>query len=49
MEFAFEKSELLHFSHAHANCELPLRLEAVIMRPITDARFLGVWLNNRLF
>jgi hypothetical protein len=49
MEFASEKSELLHFSHAHADCELPLRLGAVTMRPITDARFLGVWLNNKLF
>jgi hypothetical protein len=48
MEFASEKSELLHFSHAHADCELPLRLGAVTMRPIIDARFLGVWLNNRL-
>jgi hypothetical protein len=42
MKFAPKKSELLHFSHAHANCELPLRLGAVIMRPITNARFLGV-------
>jgi hypothetical protein len=42
MEFAPEKSELLHFSHAHANCELPLRLGAVIMRLIINARFLGV-------
>jgi hypothetical protein len=48
MEFAPEKSELLHFSHAHADCELLLRLGAVTMRPITDARFLEVWLNNRL-
>jgi hypothetical protein len=42
MEFAPEKSELLHFSHAHANCELLLRLGAVIMRPTTDARFLKI-------
>jgi hypothetical protein len=49
MEFAPEKSELLHFSHAHADCELLLRLGAVTMRPIIDARFLEVWLNNRLF
>jgi hypothetical protein len=48
MEFAPEKSELLHFSRAHADCELPLRLGAVTVRPTTDARFLGVWLNNRL-
>jgi hypothetical protein len=49
MEFAPEKSELLHFSHAHADCELPLRLGAVTMRPTINARFLKVWLNNRLF
>jgi hypothetical protein len=48
MEFAPEKSELLHFSHAHADCELPLRLGAVTMRPIINARVLKVWLNNRL-
>jgi hypothetical protein len=42
MEFAFEKSELLHFSRAYANCELLLRLRAVIMRSIINARFLKV-------
>jgi hypothetical protein len=42
MEFAPEKSELLHFSRAHADYELPLRLGAVTMRPIIDARFLKV-------
>jgi hypothetical protein len=49
MEFAFEKSELLHFSSAKAACELLLRLETVIIQLITDARFLEVWLNNKLF
>jgi hypothetical protein len=48
MKFAPEKSELLHFSRAHADCELLLRLGAVMVRPTADARFLGVWLNNRL-
>jgi hypothetical protein len=42
IEFASEKSELLHFSHAHADCELPLRFRAVTMRSIIDARFLEV-------
>jgi hypothetical protein len=42
MEFASEKSELLHFSYAHADCELLLRLGAVIMRPIINARVLGI-------
>jgi hypothetical protein len=49
MEFAPEKNELLHFSSAKAACELFLRLETVIIQPITDARFLGIWLNNKLF
>jgi hypothetical protein len=31
MEFAFEKSELLHFSSAKAACELFLRLETVVI------------------
>jgi hypothetical protein len=48
MEFAPEKSELLHFSRAHADCELLLRFKTVIMRPIINARFLEVWLNDRL-
>jgi hypothetical protein len=48
IEFAPEKSELLHFSRAHADYELLLRFGAVTMRPIIDARFLEVWLNNRL-
>jgi hypothetical protein len=49
MEFASEKNELLHFNSARAACELFLRLETVIIQSITDARFLGVWLNNKLF
>jgi hypothetical protein len=44
-----KKNELLHFNSAKAACELPLRLETVIIQFITDARFLGVWLNNKLF
>jgi hypothetical protein len=42
MEFAFEKSELLHFNHAYANCELLLRFGAIIMQLIINARFLKV-------
>jgi hypothetical protein len=42
MEFAPEKSELLHFSHAYADCELLLSLGAVIMRFIINAQFLKV-------
>jgi hypothetical protein len=49
MEFAPEKSELLHSSSAKAACELLLRLKTIIIQPITDARFLKVWLNNKLF
>jgi hypothetical protein len=46
--FAPEKSELLHFSRAHAECTLPLRLKNLTIWPIKEARFLGVWLNNKL-
>jgi hypothetical protein len=49
MEFAPEKSKLLHFNSAKAACELFLRLGTIIIQPITDAKFLGVWLNNKLF
>jgi hypothetical protein len=49
MEFASEKSELLHFSSAKIACELLLRLGIIIIQPITDAKFLKVWLNNKLF
>jgi hypothetical protein len=49
MEFASEKNELLHFDSAKAACELFLRLGTVIIQLITDARFLEVWLNNKLF
>jgi hypothetical protein len=42
MEFAPKKSELLHFDNAKAACELFLRLETIIIQPITDARFLGI-------
>jgi hypothetical protein len=48
MEFAFEKNELLHFSSAKAACELSLYLGTIIIQPITDARFLKIWLNNKL-
>jgi hypothetical protein len=42
--FAPEKSELLHFSRARAECTLSLQLKALIIQPTTEARFLGVWL-----
>jgi hypothetical protein len=48
MIFAPEKSELLHFSRARAECTLSLQLRALIIRPTTEARFLRAWLNNKL-
>jgi hypothetical protein len=48
MMFAPEKSELLHFSRARAECTLLLRVRDSAIQPATEARFLGVWLNNRL-
>jgi hypothetical protein len=49
MEFASEKNKLLHFNNAKTACELFLRLKTVIIQPITNAKFLKVWLNNKLF
>jgi hypothetical protein len=48
MEFASKKNKLLHFSSAKAACELFLRLKTMIIQPITDVKFLKVWLNNKL-
>jgi hypothetical protein len=42
MEFAPEKSKLLHFSSAKTACELFLRLGTMIIQPIMDARFLKI-------
>jgi hypothetical protein len=48
IKFAPEKNKLLHFSKARAACELFLRLKIITIQPIINARFLEVWLNNKL-
>jgi hypothetical protein len=46
--FASEKSELLHFSRARAECTLPLRLKNSAIQTATEAKFLEIWLNIKL-
>jgi hypothetical protein len=48
MEFAPEKSELLHFSRAHRAPQQRVRLGTAEIAPVESARFLGVWLDRKL-
>ncbi|EAQ93180.1 hypothetical protein CHGG_01415 [Chaetomium globosum CBS 148.51] len=48
MEFEPAKSELIHFSRARAPIEKTLTIEGVELKPVEDARFLGVWLDRKL-
>jgi hypothetical protein len=48
MEFAPEKSELLHLTRAHAAPTTPVRLDGRVISPVQEARFLGVWVDRKL-
>ncbi|EAQ90184.1 hypothetical protein CHGG_06803 [Chaetomium globosum CBS 148.51] len=48
MEFEPAKSELIHFSRARAPIEKTLTIGGVELKPVEDARFLGVWLDRKL-
>ena len=48
MQFAPEKSELMHLTRAHVAPAMSLRLDDALIRPVTEARFLGVWLDRKL-
>lgn len=48
MEFAPQKSELMHFTRAHAPCQERVRLGDTEIAPTTKARFLRVWLDRKL-
>jgi hypothetical protein len=48
MEFAPEKSELLHFTRAHIAPTTVVRLGEQEIHPIQEARFLGIWLDRKL-
>jgi hypothetical protein len=48
MEFAPQKSELMHFSRSHAAISMGVRLADRNITPVESARFLGVWLDRKL-
>lgn len=48
MAFAPEKSELIHFTRTREPSTQLLRLGDATIAPITEARFLGVWINRKL-
>jgi hypothetical protein len=48
MEFAPQKSELIHFTRAHKPVKHPIRLADAAVEPVEEARFLGVWLDRKL-
>ena len=48
MEFAPEKSELVHFCRGPPD-RTPVRLNRdIIIKPVNNARFLGIWIDRRL-
>ena len=48
MEFAPQKSELMHFTRAHRPLPNKVRLGGTEVTPVESARFLGVWLDRKL-
>ena len=48
MEFALAKSELLHLTRAHTIPTIPVRFGNIVIAPIQEGRFLGIWLDRKL-
>jgi hypothetical protein len=48
MEFAPQKSELMHFSRTRTAQPYHVQLGATRVAPVESARFLGVWLDRKL-
>ena len=48
MEFAPQKSELIHFTRKHAGFTKGVHLAGRTINPVESARFLGVWLDRKL-
>ena len=48
MTFQPAKSELIHFSRAHAADTTPIRLGPTLVQPQQTGRFLGIWLHRKL-
>ena len=48
MQFAPQKSELLHFTRTHQAPTQRVQLGSAVVKPVESARFLGVWLDRKL-
>lgn len=48
MEFAPEKSELMHFIRTHKGDPTSIRFGPATVTPVESARFFGVWLDRKL-
>ena len=48
MQFEPAKSELMHFTRAHAADSTRLRIGSATVQPVQSARFLGIWLDRKL-
>jgi hypothetical protein len=48
MQFAPEKSELIHFTQRHTYPGQGVQLGGKLIQPVESARFLGVWLDRKL-
>jgi hypothetical protein len=48
MEFAPEKSELVHLTRSRVAPTTPVQLDQQIIAPVQEARFLGIWIDRKL-
>src|SRR5436190_12906333 len=48
MEFAPQKSELMHCTRSHKHMPNGVQLSGTTVEPTESARFLGVWLDRKL-
>jgi hypothetical protein len=49
MSFVLQKSELIHFTRARAPLYRGVCLGELVVKPVELARFLGVWLDQKLY
>jgi hypothetical protein len=48
IEFAPEKSKLVHLTRTHIAPMIPVHLDQQTITPVQEARFLGVWIDCKL-
>jgi hypothetical protein len=48
MEFALDKSELVHLTRARAAPTTLVHLDEQVIVPVQEAQFLGVWIDRKL-